>query len=240
MPEPLPEPSGARAPSGDTARARIVGDGGRAVATVVLVRHGEAVCNTTGVVGGRRGCTGLTAEGRHQVELLAARLARRGELGSVGALYSSVLPRAVETAAILAPALDGWRRGPPLRARQDCDLCELHPGDADGLSWDEFAARFREPDWDTDPGVPIAPGGESWLGFVSRASGAVERLAAEHRGETVVVACHAGVIEATMLRWLPVRRDVARLGLRTAHASLTVWEAGEEAWTLQRYNDAAY
>ena len=31
---------------------------------IVLVRHGEAVCNVSGVVGGARGCTGLTELGR--------------------------------------------------------------------------------------------------------------------------------------------------------------------------------
>ena len=55
----------------------------------------------------------------------------------------------------------------------DCDLCELHPGEADGLDLGEFLARFAEPDWDVDPARPLAPGGESWLGFVERASAAV-------------------------------------------------------------------
>ncbi len=42
---------------------------------VVLVRHGEAVCNINGIVGGQRGCTGLTDLGRRQVTALAERLA---------------------------------------------------------------------------------------------------------------------------------------------------------------------
>lgn len=210
-----------------------------ATTTVVLVRHGEAVCNASGIVGGRRGCTGLTDDGRRQVHALAARLQRSGELGSVDALYASVLPRAVETAQILAPALDRWRDGPSLVPRQDCALCELHPGDADGLTWTQFAERFPEPDWEANPTVPIAPGGESWSTFVGRAAAAVEIVAARHPGETIVVACHGGVIEATFLKFLPMRQDVARLGLRTEHASLTVWQQVNRRWSLQRYNDAA-
>ena len=49
-----------------------------------------------------------------QVRALADRLARTGELAGVDALYASVLPRAVATAEMLAPALDRWREGPPL------------------------------------------------------------------------------------------------------------------------------
>ena len=54
-----------------------------------------------------------------------------------------------------------------------------------------------------------------------------------------MVACHAGVIESTLLRFLPVvGRACVRLGLRTDHASLTVWERNDGAWLLRRYNDA--
>lgn len=205
---------------------------------VVLVRHGEAACNVDGLVGGRRGCTGLTALGTAQVDALAARLARTGELAGTAALYASVLPRALETARALVPALGRWRDGPPLDVVADCGLCELHPGEADGLRWEEFAARFGAPDWDEDPARPLAPGGESWLAFVDRASGAVERVAAAHPGALVVVACHAGVVEATMLRFLGI--PTARLKLRTGHASLTEWERdpGSGRWRLLRYNDA--
>jgi probable phosphoglycerate mutase len=217
-------PAGVRTTPGESAGAT----------RVVLVRHGEARCNVEGVVGGPRGCRGLTTLGRRQVEELAERLAGSGELADVDALYSSVLPRAIETAEILATALG--HRG-PLVPVTDCGLCELHPGEADGLTWEEYGERFPEPDWDVDPSRPLAPGGESWTAFVERASSAVARLADSHPGRTVVVACHAGVIESTMVRFLPV--DRSRLGLRTAHASLTAWERDGDRWLLERYNDVS-
>lgn len=205
---------------------------------VVLVRHGEAVCNVKGIVGGRTGCTGLTERGRHQARDLAERLARSGELSGVAAVYASVLPRAIETAEILLPALEEHRAGAPLSLETDCSLCELHPGEADALTWAQFSERFAEPDWDREPERVLAPGAESWSGFVDRAAAAVADVADHHRGDLVVVVCHAGVVEATMLRFLPLRPNVARLGLHTDHASMTVWERFEDRWRLQRFNDA--
>ena len=142
---------------------------------IVLVRHGEAECNINRVIGGPKGCTGLTDLGRVQVNALADRLYESGELRGATALYSSVLPRAIETAKRLRPVV-----GPGPKAlgpvRQRCDLCELHPGEADGMEWTEMVETFGVPDWDNDPTVPIAPGGESWSGFVDRASAAVRGL----------------------------------------------------------------
>ena len=61
----------------------------------------SATCNH--IIGGPKGCTGLTNLGRVQVAALADRLYESGELRQATALYSSVLPRAVETAERLRP-----------------------------------------------------------------------------------------------------------------------------------------
>jgi broad specificity phosphatase PhoE len=225
---------------------RTIGAGSRSATRLVLIRHGEAVCNVSGVCGGRTGCQGLTDRGRLQVEALRDRLLVTGELAGTDVLYASLLPRAIETAELLAPALapagtDG--AGPTAPALvTDCGLCELHPGEADGLNWDEFAERFGPLDWDADPGQTIAPGGESWTGFVNRVDGVLDRIVADHPGQLVVAACHAGVIESSMLAKIPVAGglDGARLQLRTTHASLTTWAIEAGRWTLLGYNDAAH
>ncbi len=208
---------------------------------LVLVRHGEAVCNVSGVCGGPLGCGGLTDAGRAQVAALRARLCTTGELAGASAFYASVLPRAVETANGIATGLaDAAGIVPSLVT--ECALCELHPGEADGLTWEEFSAAFGSPDWDTDPSRPIAPGGESWTGFVRRVAAALDELAARHPGELVVAATHAGVVEASLLAKVPVDRGLegTRLQLRTAHASLTSWEVDAGRWRLLGYNDAAH
>jgi probable phosphoglycerate mutase len=210
------------------------------VSRIVLVRHGEAECNLNRVVGGQKGCTGLTDLGRRQVSVLADRLYETGELREATALYSSVLPRALETAERLRPVV-GPGPGALGPVREDCDFCELHPGDCDGMVWEDVVDTFGVPDWDTDPTVPIAPGGESWSGFVVRASDAVKKIVHQHPGELVVAATHAGVIEATMIRFLGVSPDVYRRGwVRIVHASLTEWEwvPEEDRWILLRFNDS--
>jgi probable phosphoglycerate mutase len=207
---------------------------------IVLVRHGEAECNVNHVIGGPKGCTGLTHLGRRQVAALADRLFESGELRQATALYSSVLPRATETAERLRPVVGpGPTALGPVRER--CDLCELHPGEADGMDWTQMVQTFSAPDWDSDATVPIAPGGESWSEFVVRASDAVRDVLRQHPGELVVAAVHAGVIEATMIAFLGVAPDVYRRGwVRIVHASMTEWEwvPSEDRFVLLRFNDS--
>jgi 2,3-bisphosphoglycerate-dependent phosphoglycerate mutase len=206
---------------------------------IVLIRHGEAVCNVESVVGGLKGCTGLTDLGRRQVAALVGRLEATGELREATALYSSVLPRATETAELLRGVVGPAGMRPEVRQR--AGLNELLPGQSDGLTWQQVVDTFGVPDWDADETRPIAPEGESWSTFVPRASAAVRDLADRHRGELVVAAVHAGVIEATMIAFLGVPRQVYRRGwLRIQHASMTKWEwvPSEDRWILLRFNDA--
>ena len=229
-------------PSAPPAGIRTMGMPAPSATRIVLVRHGEAVCNVSGVCGGPVGCEGLTDRGRAQVAVLRDRLTETGELAGADALYASILPRAIETALLLAPALQGPDAAETMEPVHECGFCELHCGEADGLDWSDFSARFGNPDWDTDPDRLIAPGGESWTGFVNRVSVTLDTVAARHPGELVVVACHAGVIESSLLAKLPVEGGLtgARMKLRTQHASLTTWEVDAGKWKLAGYNDGAH
>jgi len=197
---------------------------------IVLIRHGEAGCNVEGRVGGPGGCTGLTEFGRRQAQSLRERLERTREFDEAVALYSSTLPRAIETLAILAPGL------PALPREADCSLCEMHPGAADGLTWDEMIAAFGGVDWDVDPDQSFSPGGESWVGMYHRVVEALETLARRHPGELVIVATHGGVIEQAM-KYARGDDSGVRLQLRTEHCSMTELELENGAVRLLRYND---
>lgn len=207
---------------------------------LVLIRHGESRSTVDQVVGGHEGCKGLSALGRRQAQALGDRLARTGELGEASVLLTSVLPRAIETAEIIAPALGG------LVAEQRCELCEIHPGEGDGLSWEEFRSRYMPADGPRSPYQAWAPGSESWAVFFARAGTALLDVAKRHEGETVVVVCHGGVVEASLATFghQPLRRafDVA-----VENTSMTEWAlagdgaaTGEMRWRLVRFNDAAH
>jgi len=73
------------------------------VTHLYLIRHAEAVSNVEPIIAGMRGDTGLTAHGVAQAERLRDRLAA-GEIAA-DVLIASTLPRAQQTAEIIAPAL---------------------------------------------------------------------------------------------------------------------------------------
>ena len=76
---------------------------------LVLVRHGQSQAQVDGFVSGHDTCRGLSPLGHRQAEALRDRLATTGELAPVDALYTSILPRAMETAATIAPPLGAAR-----------------------------------------------------------------------------------------------------------------------------------
>ena len=202
---------------------------------LVLIRHGLAQCAIDSIVGGVKGCTGLADEGRRQAELLRDRLLRTGELAGADVLYTSVLPRAIETAEIIAPALGRAGESP---AKQDADLSELLPGEADGLTWEQYRERYNV-DMGANPYAPIAPGGESIADFLVRVGKTLTRIVDEHPGQTVVVAGHGGLIWGSMACFLdlPLRR---RASFDPENASITEWYFEAPHTTLVRFNDYAH
>ena len=207
---------------------------------LVLIRHGHSMAQEKQFLGGHNSCSGLSDLGRRQVEALRDRLLRTEELEGATAAYCSILPRAIETAEILQPALGG------VVAEQTCDLCEGHVGEADGLTWDEWRERHSGEVFGRGPYVPFAPGGESWAELIVRAGRVLNQIAQKHDGETVAVVCHGGVIDASLrtfghlafeLQW---RTDIH-------NSSMTEWALREyegrtpaQQWTLVRLNDAAH
>ena len=210
---------------------------------IVLVRHGESRAQELGIVGGHAGCRGLSPMGRLQVEALRDRWKATGELGEVSALYASVMPRAVETAEVLAPAL-----GAP-DVVLDCDLCEHHPGEGDGLPWATFDELYPHPAEGWTPDHRRDPGSETWNEMAARVRAGLDRLVERHTGGTVVVACHGGVIVQSMIRWLAIDPlgDEERAWFSPENASITEWRYGKnpygrrkELWELVRFNDHAH
>ena len=208
---------------------------------LVLVRHGESAAQAGGYFAGHDACAGLSDRGRAQAQALATRL-QEGELGAVGALYASEIARAVETASIIGPALG------QAEPRIDCGVCELHPGDADGLTWDEIEARWptrHGTGW--DPDRQRIANAESWVTMRERVATSLDRIADEHRGETVVIACHGGVVAHAMMHHLAIAPDAEVAWFVATNTSMTEfvlddslsdWRQGR--WGVARFNDSAH
>jgi probable phosphoglycerate mutase len=202
---------------------------------LVLVRHGDAYAGFDGLISGPRGCRGLTELGRRQAEALREYLAETGRVRA-DVLLVSVLPRAIETAQIIAPGLG-------LKAiRQKCELCEIHTGEADGLDWNEYAARYGWFDMEVETERVFAPGGESWRTFHQRVQRTCEEIAAEFADQTVVAVCHAGVIMASIRVLFDIPHPGSGATIRPTNTGVTEWEHDPawDRWTLNLYNGQSH
>lgn len=207
---------------------------------LILIRHGASRATEVRVVAGHLGCRGLSVEGVAQSESLARRWLRSSPFDSsypFGGAYSSLMRRSKDTATIVLSSL-----GLELTSSL-CDLCEIHPGNADGLSWEEFAAKFGDPDIYGRPNTPIAPGGESWTQVKVRINGALSSIIRKHPDQSVLLFTHKGVIDASLETWLGVHPGNLVKGSR--NTGITTWlvnkdEHGNLVPVLISYNDAGH
>lgn len=209
------------------------------VTTLHLIRHGEAVSNVEPIIGGMLGDTGLTDLGIAQAQALRNRLFDSGEIRP-DVIIASTLARARQTAEIIAPAFGD------VPVILDDAVQELRPGEADGLHVADFKARYGEPNFRQDPYRPISPGGEYWGQFILRAASALHRIAQEHAGQTIIVVCHGGIIDASFITFFQLPSlALPPVEFFTHNTSITTWERHQRArdghevvrWRLLRYND---
>lgn len=202
---------------------------------LILVRHGEAHAGFHGPIAGPTGCAGLTPTGQMQAVALGEHLAATGRIRA-DVLLASILPRAIETAQLIAPGL-GLEVEEPR-----CDLCEVHTGQADGMLWSDYNEIYGSYDMEAEPDRPFAPGGDSWNSFHVRVQETLEDIAREHADQTVVAVCHAGVIMASMRLLLGIWDPATSAHLRPTNTGLTEWEhdASRDRWLLRGYNEAIH
>ena len=150
---------------------------------ILLARHGETEWNRLGRWQGHADPP-LNDAGRAQAATLAAQLIGDG----IAAVYSSDLRRASETARIVANRLG-------LDVTEDPALREIDVGSWSGLTRDEGRERFPEgfARWLSGE---IGHDGETREALTERVVGAVERIAAAHADEHILVVTHGGGIRA--------------------------------------------
>jgi probable phosphoglycerate mutase len=136
-----------------------------ALTHIYLIRHGDY---DEHVDGQSVDNPGLSPGGVRQAELLRDRLARTGEI-TADAHYASPARRAHETATILAPVL-----GAPTILDGELEVWRCDNG---ALSPEEFTARWQQVSDAQRPFFRWVDGGESWVEFVTRATGSQSHLA---------------------------------------------------------------
>jgi probable phosphomutase (TIGR03848 family) len=195
------------------------------LATIVLLRH--ATTPATGKrLGGWTPGVHLDEAGTAQAEAAAERLAAL----PVAAVYASPLERTQETARAVAKVHG-------LRVRTRRAVGEVDYGDWTDTPLGQLRRRSLWRVIQTTPSRVTFPGGESIRGAQARAVEALEALAAEHRGETIVVVSHADIIKAALAWFLGTPLDAFQR-LHVAPASISVVHLAEGAAPfVARIND---
>ena len=171
--------------------------------TVLLVRHGRSVANTSGILAGRAPGVELDEVGLNQ----AAAAGRRIAPIRLRALVSSPLRRCQQTAEALQSA-----RTDGIAVSTEDGLVECGYGDWTGRSLKELSKEKLWKQVQQQPSAVRFPNGESMTEMSARAIGAVrswdERLGAEYGDDAVWVAVsHADVIKAIVADALGMHLD---------------------------------
>jgi probable phosphoglycerate mutase len=148
--------------------------------TLLLVRHGQSEWNEAGLMQGQTHSPRLTELGHRQAADAARTLAAQGP----GALVSSDLLRAVETAEHCARATGLALRTTPALREQSYGVLEGRPSRE---LWD--VVDWTDPDW-------AAEGGESQAALHARVAGYLARLCADPPAEVVALVTHGDTIRA--------------------------------------------
>ncbi|HEV2462038.1 MAG TPA: histidine phosphatase family protein [Ktedonobacterales bacterium] len=184
---------------------------------LILVRHGEATFNVEKRLPGQLDGIPLTEEGRRQAYRAAVALSAL----PIGAVISSPLERAHETATIIA-------RGFGLPVREDARLKDLDVGPWSGKSIDEL--NKTDPHWKAFVEHPSEPpeGVEGFPSVQARAVAAIEDVRRdESLGSYVVLVAHADVIKLILAHYTAMTTDCARL-IAIGNAAISALAFGDE------------
>lgn len=152
---------------------------------------------------------------RRQAESLAAALAHL----PLAAVYTSTLPRALETAWALAAAHD-------LVPVEVAELREIDLGDVEGVAFDDFPAELRRGLLEQPLEVRF-PGGETYEELRRRTTDALDRILVAHPSDAVAVVSHAGAIRAALATWLGMADEALfRIDQRFASVNVVDWIEG--------------
>jgi broad specificity phosphatase PhoE len=155
---------------------------------LLLVRHAEVEARYQKVFGGRVDMD-LSPRGQEQAQVLADYLRHK----SFAAIYASPMKRVQQT---LAPLLTNGAPAPALLP----GLREVDFGDWTGHGWDAVLEKFgmKAFEWLDHLHNGTVPNGETGAIFRARVEPCLTEIIGRHRGQTVAIYCHGGVIRMVL------------------------------------------
>ena len=202
--------------------------------TIIFVRHGESTANVGRIFANRPHIPGdLTLAGIAQAQALARSLEDTG----LTHIFTSPLPRARQTAEIIAE-----RFGVPVEISDA--LREYDVGDDEGLPytgddawrWDRYETVRRA--WTEGDRLASHPGGESLDDIERRFRAFMQVIITLHDPCDVILAVgHGGLFHAVLPSlFASVPDDIARLS-SLGHTDRVVATFSDSAWRCKRWGD---
>lgn len=169
----------------------------------------------------------LNEKGLLQAERIAARLAQH----KIAAVYSSPLPRAIQTALPLAARHH-------LNVEQTADLLDIDYGAWEGMAREDIQARYPDlhAQWVKQPGKVKFPGGESTRQVRLRVETLLNDLREEHLGETVALVSHRVTCHITLCIALGLPND-AIWHLRQDVGCINEFEERDDIYVVTLMNE---
>ncbi len=158
----------------------------------IIIRHGYSSANKTGRFAGTTNAP-LDEIGYKQASVTAEYILKNFKIDAV---YSSDLSRAYDTVKPIADAFN-------LKVNRMKALSEIDVGLWEGKNLEEIKKEFPK-SYDmymNNHGITDFDGGETYFDVIARSKKAIEEIAKENEGKTVVIGTHGGVIRAMQAAW---------------------------------------
>lgn len=196
---------------------------------LILARHGETSLNKSGRIQGVN-LDPLNQTGRRQAQALAEALKHEPPF----TLYASPVPRAAETAHVIAEAF-------ALTPETLEDLKEADAGELEGLTGAQMRERFPAfaDLWTADSGTAQMPSGESLAQVQERAWRSVSLMRERHEGDVVVAVTHNFVVQTIICKVLQVPIHTSRR-FRQDLGSITRLDLTEQRSVLVSLNETLH
>ncbi len=152
---------------------------------LIIVRHGETKQNAVGIIQGQSHGE-LSKKGIEQAKKLGGRLKNE----KINCMYTSDLKRAFDTAKLIS------KHHPKIPLIKRKEIREIDFGDLQNKQKDKIDYYYHK---ENDPDYYKKNNVESLKKIYNRAKKFIDEITEKHKGETIVIVSHAGIIKSIIL-----------------------------------------